>query len=1246
MKKNFESGSLMSLKKLLLIMKVIFILVFSSILAVSGSTYSQVAKLSLNLKEATIKNVFEAIEKQSEYIFFYQDQNIDLNKQVEIQVNDKDIYEVLDQLFEGTANTYKIKDRQVIIGFDKLKLKIPKKETEIINEEIEQPQKKTITGKVTDEKRESLPGVSVIVKGTTVGITTDVDGNYTLEIPDNAETLVFSYIGMATQVIDISNRTSINVILVSSTVGLDDVVVTALGITRETKSLGYNVSVVSAEELVRAPQENLLNALSGKVTGVVISSTGGTGSSVSMVIRGASSLANDNQPLFVVDGIPINNTLNNGGGFGTNNRVDYGNAISDLNPDDIESMSVLKGASAAALYGSRAGNGVVIITTKSGKKSKGLGVTVNSSTVFDMPYSYFPSHTLFANGKRPEVPVGEYYIDETRAAWMGPELDKGNFAIQWPYSAAELAAGIPVSRPLESHNNNENFYETAITSTNSISVMDQTEKLDYRLSYSNMTHSGMIPNTDLDKNNISTSATFRMNDRLTLTSNLNYTKSGADNRPSTDKGTNPINALDMINSHIDIRDMRDYWLPGQEGLVQHAPWRWVTGDPTTYKYDNPYFLAYEALNSFERNRMFGNIKADYKFNDNLSLMVRYNSDALNEIRETKISKGYTADRNGVYGILNLRSEESNTDFLLSYNKDLDNWDFNGSVGGNIMKRSGSSNTTYSVGRGAGLSVPGVFTIGNIDPSALRAGSGSSKKQINSIYALASFGYKNMVYVDITARNDWSSTLPKENNSYFYPSVSTSLLLNKMVDFGDKVSLIKLRGGWAQVGNDTGPYRLLNTIGNAAAWGSQTQFTQSTSLLTPDLKPEQNTSIEVGTDLAFFQNRLRMEFTYYTSDNKNQIISVDIPNSSGFSRKNINAGLISSKGVEASIGATIVETNDWTWDATVNYSRNRTVIEELVDGLDYIQFWQEGRNVSVGYVGDEIGTIMERRTLVRVDDPNSPYHGWPLINPDGYYNRENDLWKVLDEDGKRTAPVAGNFNPDFQLGLQTSVSYKNFKLAATFDWRSGGQFNSMTMRYANSDAQTQYWIDKAKNLNGIDDLVGYIRENAGQFLLPGGEVFPFVGGPTAELGGFPFDDGGGAALNDGSFLPGVIGAYDANGNFVMEQEQLGGEGTRYVRFQDMYPWNLGAPSLFDADFIKLRDISLTYSIPGATVKKLGLQNMSVSVFSRNIILWTKAGVGIDPENAFRVSGSGFQQGVERGNTNPFVIPVGVKLNVSF
>ena len=946
-----------------------------------------------------------------------------------------------------------------------------------------------ITGRVSSgTDNVVMPGVSIVVRGTQRGTVTNLSGEYTIEVPGRDAVLVFSFIGYRTEEITVGSQSVINLTMTESIEALDEVVVTALGITRREKSLGYSVGTVSGENLARVVQENAINSLAGKVTGVQISSTGGTGSSVSMVIRGATSLSNDNQPLFVIDGVPIVNTLNNIAGFGSDNRVDYGNAISDLNSDDIESVSILKGPSAAALYGSRAGNGVVLITTKSGHRNRGMRVNISTNNVFDMPYKYFPVQKKFATGYfsfTPEdLPPGYVMkVNPAEAAGAGIELDKEYFAVQW--NSPVDANGVQIPTELVSYPNNvANFVQTGITSTNEVSISNNTELMNYRIGVSNMSNRGIVPNSDLFRNNLTAATSIRLRDNFTVSSNININRSWSNNRPSSNRGTNPMQWAYNVPQNTDIRDLKDYWEEGQEGIQQRTPYNGL--------YNNPYFLAYEVNNSFNRDRVFGNLKAEWKITKEFSLMGRYALDQFSEKRESKLSPSYTGEsNNGAYGIQDITSYERNVDVLATYSKVTENFSLSVSAGGNALYKKGTSISNSSMS-GAGLIVPNVFTISNIKSGSLNYGSYWSQKAIYSLYGLVNLGFRDMIFLDITGRNDWSSTLPKENWSYFYPSASISILIDQLINMGESVDLFKIRGGWAKVGNDTDPYQLFNTYGNAGQWGDATRLAKSGQILTPNLKPEEAISKEAGIDLSFFKNRIRFEGTYYVVENRNQIIrNIPVASSTGSDNVNINAGLIRSKGWELMIGGTLVKSASWNWDISANFTRNKTTVVEIAEGIEVIKFWEDAKGGAWSYVGDEIGTIYDAEVRT-VTDVNSPYYGYPIIS-------EAEMeWDAIEF--RNTKNKIGNYNPRFIMGLQNSISWKSLSLNMTFDWRNGGQFVSQTQRYMAEDGSSQLWLDNLINPGGRTgkELRDWLVANEDKYIKNG---FHVVGGPTEEYGGF-------------------------------------------------------------------------------------------------------------------------------------------------
>lgn len=1074
-----------------------------------------------------------------------------------------------------------------------------------------------------------LPGVTIVEKGTSNGTTSSPSGNFKLNVSGSNAVLIFRFLGYETKEVKVSGRSTIQVTLESGTKQLANVVITALGIKRSERSLGYSVGSVSGSDVNKANHTNFLTSIAGRVPGVEVSSTGGIGSSVSMVIRGATSLTGDNQPLFVVDGVPVNNTLDNVGSVGNRNMVDYGNAISDIDPNNIASISILKGPSAAALYGSRAGNGVVLITTKTGRANKGLGVSVNISTVFNIPYKFLPSRTsLFAPGSRPYTPdnhpgSGPLTINEGETEWVGPELNKGYSAVQWNSPLDQN--GNPVPTPLVSYPNSwQNFMQTGITSTNNVALTNSNGKISYRLSYTNLDNRGIIPNTDLFRNNIDVSSSYKITKNITVSEDFSFIKSNSNNRPAGGRGTNPLSALAYLSPSVNIMDLKNYWVPGEENIQQRN---------FTDQQDNPWFLAYQAINKFKRNRIFGNVKADWQINDHWDLNAMYGLDEYNEQQETHVAKSYTQEKNGIFGLDNIYRYERNTDFLLTYKNTFNDFSLHASAGGNLMYQNGTDLAVST--NSAGIVIPGLYNLSNVLPTSLNYSNFSSQKAIYSLYGMASLGYKEMIYLDVSGRNDWSSTLPVNNRSYFYPSASLSILMDQVLHLPSYVSMIKLRGGIAQAGKDADPYQLSPVLTNEGAWGNQTQLSLPNTILNEQLKPEIKTSHELGIDLAFLNNRFRLSGTYYESDNKNQILNISIPYSSGYGTKLINAGLVKSRGIGLQLGITpLSPSSPWNWDINVNFSRNRTTIARLTEGLQNFVFWSDQKAYAMTYIGQTIGDIYGRK-LVTVTDPKSPYYGWPIIGSDGSWQDYGG--------GQSDAVKIGNYNPDFTMGLQTSLSFKGFTLSASLSWRNGGQFYSATYRYIESDLHSQRFLNTTIKFNGPQsELPQFLKDHANEYIKNGIHI---VGGPTKALGGLPFTEGG-ITLNDGIFNPGVVEITDANGNFVKYQENLGGPGTIYDFYGDDYPWNFAQAAIFNASFVKLREISIAYELPLQLVKHLSLQSASVSLFSSNIILWTQAKIGIDPEHAFEPSGNGFEQGIELYNVDPFLIPVGIKLSVDF
>ncbi len=1224
----------------------VLICTLSCILMASESNSQQLSQFKVDLKaeSSSLEDIFTSIEGQTDFVFSYAENINASSTYLNVNFSNTRLDKVLEYLSEKSSISFRRINQMLLVS------RLQSKTSE------EKFQGTRITGRVTSMTDGApIPGANVIIKGTNEGTITDVNGAYAIEIDNPNTILIFSFVGFTSEEMVVGNRNVIDVILAESMEALQEIVITALGLKREERTLGYSVEKVGGEALNRVAQENVLNSMAGKVAGATISSTGGPGSSVSMVIRGATSLASDNQPLFVIDGVPFANTLNNVTQIGNDNRVDYGNAISGLNPDDIENVTILKGPSAAALYGSRAGNGVVLITTKTGQRAKKMTVSVTSNAVFDMPFKFLKWQTQFGSGQFSAIPPSisgtplsmpfGTVVEEHINATFGPELDRGYLDVQRFKSPIDPETGQLVPVELISHKNNvRNFVETGVTTTNGVSIANNTDVISYRISYANMRNKGIIPNSDLFRNTLNINTNMKLSEKVSISTNVDFSRNNSNNRPAGERGTNPLQWAYNTSPHVDIRDMRDYWMPGQEGLQQKT----LDAHRSIKELNNPYFLAYEVNNSFVRDRVYGNIKADWQISPSFSFFARYALDNFSEIRESKIANSYSQDPRGAYGLVNLRGFESNADFLLAFNKDIKDFSIAISGGGNIRYNTNSSVRNASK-PGAGLITPNVFTLQNIAPDDLEFSSFSFQRGINSLYALTNLGFRDMIYLDLTSRWDWSSTLPQAQ-SYFYPSASLSVMVDEMINLPSNFNLLKLRGGIASVGNDTEPYRLIPALQNAGAWGNVPRLTLPNDLLNPFLKPEIATSYEYGIDLGFFNNRINFSGTYYQMENRNQIFSPLIAPSSGYNSRTVNAGLLESKGIELTLSGTPVVTRNFHWDINLNFTRNRTRIIELTDDLPYLELWTDARGGAWTFVGDQIGDIYDAK-VVTVEDQNSPYFGFPILNA------QSGKWQDIDAVNARNR--IGNFNPDFILGMQTSLNYKNFSLNLTFDWRQGGEFVSQTYRFGEEHGRSQLFLDKLINPGDLEgrDLRDYLMENKESMILLNDGNFPLVGGPTPDMGGYPFRFAQFTLPYGGVFIPGVYAtAFDENGNPTEFAENLGENinepgGTIVMPYAGSTAWSFARAFLFDASFLKLREVSLGYDLPMTFTNRLKMQNINVSVYSRNIILWTAAKINVDPEMAFQPqagaqAGTQFKQGIERYNVMPWVMPIGVKLRATF
>ncbi len=875
-------------------------------------------------------------------------------------------------------------------------------------------QERALTGKVTSaEDGGALPGVNVVVKGTTQGTITDINGDYALSVSPEAEILVFSFIGLTTKEVSIGNQSTIDLPMAANIEQLSEVVVTAFGLQREKKALGYSVQEIDGGKVAEVPTQSVVNNLSGRVAGLQVSGNSVAGGAPEFVIRGYSSVAGNNQPLVVIDGVPMQQTVNNTSGERSDNQQ-YGGGLSEINPNDIATMSVLKGPNAAALYGSRAANGVILVTTKSGKGTQGIGVDVNLSTTFERPlvkprfqniYGGGSGKTWYADGWSGTVD-GFKGTAGTDESWGSP-MD-GRLVRQW-WSGTETAPLVP--QP----NNWEQWWETGSTLNGTVALSAGNENGSFRLSIGRLRQEGIAYNTDYYRNNFRLNSNYKFTDKLSVTAMGEYIKSGAENRSY-------LNGSEFIwhHRHLDFDQLKNY--RAYEGVhIQpegnDEPPNWQH----TY-FTNPYFWQETMVTPNEKDRFLGNISLNYTFTDWLSLMVRTGTDLWTD---TRISvTGYERTRfstqRGSYEEEVLRRQETNSDFILSFNKNFSNFSVTAQAGG-IQRTNYYKKNLTEVQQ---LTIDGVYNTGNnaspnIDESLIE------ETEVNSVFGSAQFGFKNYLFLDVTGRNDWSSTLPAGNNSYFYPSVSLSAVLTDMLNVqSGLLSFAKIRGSWAQVGNDALPYQLQQVFDPTGLWdGSLPKFAVSSQLTNTGLKPETTTGVELGVDLRFLNGRIALDFTYYNQSTKDQILAVDISRASGFEKRLLNAGQITNKGVEVMLTGNILQLpNGFSWDVAINFARNRNEVVELADGLSSLTLWSIRGASLEARVGEAYGNLYGNK-FARTDDGQVIYkNGFPTTLTGQH--------------------IIGNITPDWIGGISNTVGYKGLSLSALIDIRQGGDIYDM------------------------------------------------------------------------------------------------------------------------------------------------------------------------------------------------------------
>ncbi|HEX6925698.1 MAG TPA: SusC/RagA family TonB-linked outer membrane protein, partial [Longimicrobiaceae bacterium] len=1059
-------------------------------------------------------------------------------------------------------------------------------------------QARTVTGRVTAaETGAPIPGVSVSVPGTSIGTLTDAEGRFTLQVPADATTLSFRALSYGSRDVQITG-TELNVTLESQAVALEGVVVTALGLQRQARTLGVAAEQVAGEAL--APSvPNIVANLSGKAAGVHITTASTPGGSSRIVIRGENSLLGNNQPLWIVDGIPVDNfsvgrqgTQTDQGGY------DYGNAVQDIPPDAIESITILKGPNAAALYGSRAANGAVIVTTKKGQNiTGGAEISVSQTVTWedelrlpDYQNEYgqgFVGAFAYKNGE------GGGLFDEVDESW-GPPLDQGLMIPQFnsPVTGVD-ENGEPILQPLPwvSHPDNvDDYFEVGRTMATNVSVAAATDRMHGRFGASRLDQNGMVPGFSLERNALTFAGGLDATDRLNVSSSIQYIEQDGNNRPGVGYDeNNPMQQFIWFGRQVDIRDLRRNYdkLRGPDEAQAGRPYSW------NYSFHpNPYYLQLVNRNFDSRDRLIGQISVNYEFTDWLSGLVRTSTDWYQDERKKTYAEDnfgglyttnpLTAAReevqpSGAFADWDIGFQEVNTDFLLTANPQLGlPFSTTFTFGGNRRDQSRSHNYVWV----SELATPGIFNVSNaaVTPQPYVR---EFRKRVNSLYGQAEFGYNDYLFLTLTGRNDWSSTLPEQNNSYFYPSVSGSLIFSDVIPALQSSSFLnygKLRASWARVGNDTDPYQLRNVYLADEVYNGNPSFTVGDEQLNPDLKPEITESVELGTELAFLDNRLGLDLTVYREQTRDQIMPVNISPTTGFESRWLNAGTVENKGIEVLLRGALIETDRFSWESAVTWAKNKSTVKELAEGVD-------GLEISLG---DFWGVSL----FARKGEPYGQLMGRKYArNPDGRI--------IVSDNGLPTrtgAPeVIGNINPDWRGSWANDFTIGGVRIHSLLDTKWGGDIYSVTRMF------------------GL--YAGILSETVGRGRCVYEEEIADLAPGTSH---YPICD-----ENTGIIVDGVRRVVNGSDTTWVENDIP-------ISGPDFYTYGsylVHEYNVLDASYMKLRELSVSFDVPERYTDAVGISGMQISLIGRNLWLWTPSeNRHIDPETSNEASNvQGFEYG---------------------
>jgi len=1079
-------------------------------------------------------------------------------------------------------------------------------------------QARIITGVVTSvEDNIPIPGVTVVVKGTTLGTSTDVDGKYSLSVPAQYNVIVFSYVGMKPLEITLGESNTVNISMETDVLFMDEVVVTALGIPREKKSLGYATQEVSSAEINLVKTDNFVNSLAGQVAGLHVTTTTNMGGSTNVLLRGTKSLTGNNQALFIIDGVPINNEVTNTRSQeqARGTSYDFGNAASDINPEDIESINVLKGAAATALYGSRAANGVIMITTKKGKlspgvKKRGVGVTFNTSasigfidkttfidyqdqygagygTYYDGPGGFWymryinPDGTITVDPTSPGQEPTQWVVTSEDASYGAP-FDPNLMVYQWDAVDPESPNYLKATPWINAKNGPITFFEKPLTFTNTLSIENAFKNGNYRLSYTNFTQSGLLPNSKLDKNNVMLSGTWKVNKRLTISGYGTYSLLNAKGRNSTGYNDNIMGMFrQWWQTNVDVQQQKDIY----DLTDRNVTWNYADpSNPVPIFWDNPYWTRYKNYETDKRNRFIGNMAVTYKIADWLNIFGRFSVDTYAELQEERRAVGSVPGGFGIgtgpdgsinrstqgsgYMRRDINFSEYNYDAMANFNKNLSkSFNLKAILGMNIRQTKYSRLISATSG---GLAVPELYSLQNSAGPLPLPKELASTVRVYGIYASASLGFKNYLYLDGTIRRDQSSTLPKDNNSYYYPSVAGSFIFSQVIN-AKWLSFGKIRLNYAQVGNSPGFDQLIDNYLVLSPFNSLTTAVPTTQK-NPDLKPERTKSIEGGLEMYFLGKRLGFDLALYKTNTINQILPLPVSTSTGYNIKIINAGEIQNKGIEVILHATPFKSKNFKWDIALNWSKNYNEVISLLEGVENLQLGRFQGGVSINaMVGQPYGVIYGDDYIYH------PVSGEKVID-----STNGQYLKTATADY-----VIGNVNPDWQGGFLNTLTYKNWAFGFLIDFQKGGDVFSLDMYYGMATglpSETAYTNDLG---NPVRDPLTYNAD----------------GTYASDCGGF---------INEG---------VNADGSVNTTRIAASNYGA--------FGYRRGLPNrafVYDASYVKLRNISLSYTIPAKVLEKTFITGITLTAVASNVWIIFKNMPHADPESGL---GAGNLQGYSTG-----------------